>query len=150
MAYGTIQAKPGTGGDPALAFDVIGGTTYYPRGKIAWGPQGTVNEVDVGTPLPVNDPSFNTFQLTGTTVTTVAQLMSTPLTGRKRLFIQNFGPDPIFIGFANTVLNGSGAIANRGIKVSQNGSFERKFGTSVTIWAISDGTSEVVCEESAL
>lgn len=49
MSYNTVTVTPGVGA--AIAVDVVGGADYQ-RVKIAWGPQGTVNEVDTPTPLP--------------------------------------------------------------------------------------------------
>lgn len=50
MAYGTVAVTPGVGA--GIAVDAIGGSQFQ-RVKLGWGPQGTLNEVDTPTPLPM-------------------------------------------------------------------------------------------------
>lgn len=51
MAYSTVAVTPGIGA--GIAVDAISGAQYQ-RVKLAWGPQGTVNEADTPTPFPAS------------------------------------------------------------------------------------------------
>jgi hypothetical protein len=62
-----VVASPGIGGD-TFAADDIGGVKY-PRGKVAWGADGTANDADVaaGMALPVQLRDTAGAEILGTT-----------------------------------------------------------------------------------
>lgn len=134
-----------------VATDEINGN-HYQLIKPAFGPLDSATLVGLTTPFPVQEQPWNTIAgPSGATVdTTVKQILTSAQTLRKRVFIQNQGPDPVYIGHANTVTGSSGAVASRGIKLVSGGSLERYWGPSVPVWVICDGSCEIVYEESAL
>lgn len=87
----------------------------------------------------VNDAPNVGFKTSAASVTTTAaQLVSSPLLGRKRIMIQNLGNKAIFIGFDGTV-----STAN-GLRVSAGAFLEMPFGEDLSIFAISEsGTQDV-------
>lgn len=73
-----------------------------------------------------------------TVTTTAAQVLSTPLSGRKEVTIQNEGSRAVYIGSANTVT------AANGIKISKASSATYLIPEGVDIWMIAASGSQSV------
>lgn len=70
--------------------------------------------------------------------TTAAQVLSTPLTGRKHLTIQNEGSAPVYMGFSAAVTS------SNGIKISKNSSASYDIPAGVDVFMIAaSGTQDV-------
>ena len=70
--------------------------------------------------------------------TTAAEVVATPLTGRKRILIQNRGTAPIYLG------NSAGVTAANGIAIPRRTSFESPWGEDLDIFLIAgSGTQDV-------
>lgn len=76
MAYGTVAVTPGVGA--GIAVDAIGGSQFQ-RIKASWGPQGTINEIDTPTPLPVQPVIGVTAVASATPLPVMLGLMPTDL-----------------------------------------------------------------------
>lgn len=75
---------------------------------------------------------------------TAGELVSTPLSNRSSMLLQNTGNSDVFIGPDNTVT------ASNGIKIPKGSSAEFSFDTGADIWAItSGGTGEIRVSEFA-
>lgn len=70
--------------------------------------------------------------------TTAAQVLSTPLTGRRHLTIQNEGSSPVYMGFDGTVSS------SNGIKISKNSSASYDIPAGVDVYMVAaSGTQDV-------
>lgn len=85
------------------------------------------------------EQALNTWKTSQVSVTNSAtQIAATPLTGRKRIIIQNVGAQDIYVKDANTV-----AAATDG-KIAKGASFEMILGASATIYGITaSGSSDI-------
>jgi hypothetical protein len=92
------------------------------------------------------DQSFNSWKTSKVSVTnTATQITAAPLTGRKRIIIQNVGDKDIYVKDANTV---SSSVDG---KIAKGASFEMNLGTSATIYAITaSGTADIRVWEFAV
>ena len=87
----------------------------------------------------INDFYDTDFKVTAETIgATAAELVSTPMTGRKKILVQNEGDKPIYIGYDNTVTT------SNGIKISKNSSWTELVGENLDIWAISTDAGQSV------
>jgi hypothetical protein len=64
---------------------------------------------------------------------TATQIASTPLTGRKRIIVQNISDKKVYLSDTNGV-----AIATDGL-LAKGASFEMNLDAAATLWAIADG-----------
>lgn len=83
--------------------------------------------------------AFQTWKTSAVPVTNSAtQIAASPLTGRKKIIIQNVGSNDIFVKDANTV---SAAVDG---KIAKGASFEMELGASATIYGITaSGSADV-------
>lgn len=87
----------------------------------------------------VNDSPNVGFQVTDDDVTTTAaEILATPLNGRRRIIVQNRGDKSIFIG--HTV----GVTSATGIEIPKKASMELPFGEDLDIFAVADSGSQDV------
>lgn len=99
---------------------------------------GSINVVSQGTAC------FETLQNSAQSVTTTAsQITPTPLSGRKEITIQNLGSKDIWLGST------AGVTASNGIKLPRGASATYNWCDTATIFAVSDGTSDVRIMEAA-
>ena len=99
---------------------------------------GSINTVTV-------ENATSSWKTTADTVTTTAaELVATPLTGRRRAIIQNLGLAAIYIGPDGTVT------ASNGLRIARLASFEHPFESDANIFAITaSGSASVRIAEFA-
>jgi len=128
---------PGVGQSP-VATDDVGGV-HYQRMKPSFGADGSATDVSEGAQLPVV-PILNsnaTYEITGVT-TAVAPALSaitTPLSGRRKVSIQNVSDTIIYFGFSNAVTT-----SLYGFLLLPNMSWSEYVGSAISIFAVHGGT----------
>lgn len=106
------------------------------------------DKVDVsGSVIETVEGGYDTWKVTAETVDTTAggvQLVSTALTGRLRVEIQNLGTHDIYIK------NATGVTTANGLKIPKGSSYEQALDAGAEIWAIApSGSSDVRVAEYA-
>lgn len=117
--------------------DEDGSSKHYQLIKLAFGPDGTftwVSEGDAFPAIPILNTSA-TYAVKAVTATTATALVASPLTGRRKLTLQNVSDTIMYCGFDASVTNTS-----FGFLLLPNQFWAEYIGTSIVVYGYHAGT----------
>lgn len=95
-------------------------------------------DVNVANTLSINVPNTAGAYSNISVGLTAVNLFPSPLANRKKILIQNLGPNTIYIGFDNLVTT------SNGIKIPREGNWAEEIGPDIDIYAIGSAAAQDV------
>src|SRR5207237_10324887 len=125
-----IDITPGVG--KTIATDDIGGV-HHPYVKLEFGGADSATPVSPTNPIPVTNMLDGSLKNTAATITTgAAQVVSSALSNRRGVMIQNLGTDNVYVG-------GSTVSTSNGIRITPDATSPIfPFGPDVAIYMVAD------------